>query len=198
MNLIDRLDGVRSRWNVLEHPFYRRWECGELSAGELAYYAGQYRHAVVALADAAATTVELAGPEHAAEEAEHVALWDDFASAVGAPRASAPRSETQLCVRAWTAARDPLEGLAVCYAIEAGQPAVSRTKLAGLVAHYGLAERSRATAYFRLHASRDTEHAEHSRVLLEQHAAPADEERLVAAGERALSGNWTLLDGVQR
>ncbi len=198
MDLISRLDAVRDRWNVLEHPFYRRWECGELSRDDLAYYAGQYRHAVVALADAAATTVQLAGPEHAAEEAEHVALWDDFASALGAPAASSPRAETQVCVRAWTAARDELEGLAVLYAIEAGQPAVSRTKLAGLVGHYGLTEHSPGTAYFTLHASRDSEHAEHSRRLLEEHATPADEERLVGVAEKALRGNWTLLDGVQR
>ena len=53
MQLIDRLDAARRRWNVLEHPFYRRWECGELSRDELTAYAGEYRHAVVALADAA-------------------------------------------------------------------------------------------------------------------------------------------------
>src|SRR3974390_3214672 len=29
---------------LLEHPFYRRWEAGELTDGELAGYAAQYRH----------------------------------------------------------------------------------------------------------------------------------------------------------
>jgi hypothetical protein len=41
MQLIDRLDAARRRWNVLEHPFYRRWECGELSRDELTAYAGE-------------------------------------------------------------------------------------------------------------------------------------------------------------
>ena len=54
MNLIERIDEARTRWNVLDHPFYLRWERGELSREDLAYYAGEYRHAVVALADAAA------------------------------------------------------------------------------------------------------------------------------------------------
>ena len=45
MELIDRLDAARRRWNVLEHPFYRRWECGELRREELTAYAGEYRHA---------------------------------------------------------------------------------------------------------------------------------------------------------
>ena len=53
MELIERLDAVRERWNLLEHPFYKRWSCGELSREELAHYAGEYRHAVVALAETA-------------------------------------------------------------------------------------------------------------------------------------------------
>ena len=36
MSLIERLDDARSRWNVLRHPFYVRWERGELTADELA------------------------------------------------------------------------------------------------------------------------------------------------------------------
>ncbi|MBV8462918.1 MAG: hypothetical protein JO368_06470, partial [Acidimicrobiales bacterium] len=29
---------------LLRHPFYQRWEAGDLSAAELARYAEQYRH----------------------------------------------------------------------------------------------------------------------------------------------------------
>ena len=54
MELFDRLDGARERWNVLRHPFYLRWERGELTRDELAFYAGEYRHVVVALARTAA------------------------------------------------------------------------------------------------------------------------------------------------
>ena len=55
MNVIAAIDAARERWNVLEHPFYTRWERGELTREELARYAGEYRHAVVALARAART-----------------------------------------------------------------------------------------------------------------------------------------------
>ncbi len=48
--------------NVLEHPFYARWSGGELSAAELRVYAGQYRHAVVALADASDAAAAQAAP----------------------------------------------------------------------------------------------------------------------------------------
>jgi pyrroloquinoline-quinone synthase len=196
MNLIARLDEARRRRDILEHPFYTRWERGDLTRAELSRYAGEYRHAVVALAGAAEAAAPLAGPEHAEEEREHVALWDDFADTLGADLERSPNVETQRCATAWTSAADPLEALAILYAVEAGQPEVSRTKLTGLVEHYGFAEANGGTAYFRLHAERDHEHAAESRTLLERHASPEDEDRLVAAAERALDGNWELLDGV--
>ena len=197
MQLIDRLDAARRRWNILEHPFYRRWECGELSLDELTAYAGEYRHAVLALADAAGTAAPLAGTEHAAEERSHVELWDDFAAAVDAEPGPARLDGTKKCAAAWTDAQDPVEALGILYAIEAGQPDVSRTKLSGLVEHYGFEPESPATAYFTLHAERDHEHAAGSRKLLEQHARPEDADRVVDAAERALIGNWALLDSVE-
>jgi pyrroloquinoline-quinone synthase len=199
MDLFERLEQARKRWNVLEHPFYTRWEKGELSPEELGYYAGQYRHAVVALAETAAQAADAdpQGREHADEEAAHVELWDDFARAAGAAPESAPRAETRECAEAWTAGSDGLEALAILYAIESGQPAISSTKLTGLVEHYGYTPDSPATAYFRLHAELDHAHADEARRLIEAHATPEDADRLVAAAEGALAGNWTLLDGVE-
>src|SRR4051794_5198477 len=83
MQLFERLDSVRDRWNVLRHPFYLRWSEGQVEREELALYAGQYRHAVVALSEAAGQAASAGPPsaeldEHAAEERAHVPLWDDF------------------------------------------------------------------------------------------------------------------------
>jgi pyrroloquinoline-quinone synthase len=202
--LFDRLADAQRRCNVLEHPFYTRWSAGALTREELSWYAGEYRHAVVALAEATAATARAAEPavraqvdEHAAEEAEHIELWDAFAHAVGADLEHEPAAETAECAAAWTAAGDALEGLVVLYAIESAQPAISRTKLEGLVDHYGLAEGT-ATEYFSLHSERDVEHAAQSRSLIEERLDGADEDRLVAVAEAALRGNWRLLDGVER
>src|SRR6478672_13643654 len=137
MDVIAGIDAARERWNVLEHPFYTRWEQGELTTEELARYAGEYRHAVVALARAARTA-----RLHAEEEAQHIALWDDFASALDTEEHAEPLPQTRCCANAWAAADDELGAAAILYAIEAGQPAISETKLRGLLDHYGFSEGS--------------------------------------------------------
>jgi pyrroloquinoline-quinone synthase len=192
MNLTERIDEARRRCNVLDHPFYLRWERGELSRDELAFYAGEYRHAVVALADAAAAAGDA---DHASEEAAHITLWDEFAAAIDAPLDREPTPETRACAEAWRA-DDALEARAVLYAVESGQPDISRTKLTGLVDHYGFAAGSQGTEYFELHAERDHEHAAASAEVLRS-APPEEADRLVAAAEKALAGNWRLLDGVE-
>jgi pyrroloquinoline-quinone synthase len=192
MDLIERIDEARTRWNVLDHPFYLRWERGELTRQDLAFYAGEYRHAVVALADTAAVGGDA---EHATEEAAHIELWDDFAAALDAPLDREPSIETRECAGAWHA-EDSLSARAVLYAIESGQPDISRTKLTGLVDHYGFAAGSKGTGYFELHSDRDHEHAAASAEVLRE-AEAEDADRLVAAAEAALEGNWRLLDGVE-
>ena len=191
MDVVARIEAAAARWNVLDHPFYQRWSAGELTRDELAEYAAQYRHAVVALADAAAAA---GNEEHAREEREHVDLWDAFAQACGSVPAEAS-SETSECTTAWTAGEDRLERLAILYAIESAQPAISQTKLEGLRAHYGM-NGGPETEYFALHADRDHEHAAESRRLLEKLATEEDAPRLAARAEAAAHGNWRLLDGV--
>jgi pyrroloquinoline-quinone synthase len=197
VDLFERIDAARARWSLLEHPFYRRWSCGQLTKEDLAHYAGEYRHATVALAETAARAAELDGPAHAREEAEHIELWDDFARAFGADTTREPTRETAECVSAWTAPADPVGALAVLYAVEAGQPEVSQAKLDGLADHYGVDRDEPGAAYFALHAELDHAHAARSRELLAEHASPDDEDLLVQLAEDALRGNWTLLDGVE-
>jgi pyrroloquinoline-quinone synthase len=196
----DRIEAARDRWNVLEHPFYQRWSAGELSAEELADYSGQYRHAVEAIAEVSAYIARELPDQpdlvaHAREESEHVALWDGFVEAVAGRADAEPTPETSDCVEAWTRTDGTVAALARLYAIESGQPEISRTKLEGLAAHYGVGD-GRGTEYFTVHRGRDVEHAAEGRALLESVLDESNADLAVEAAEDAFRANWRLLDGV--
>ncbi len=196
----ERIEAGRRRWDVLRHPFYRRWSAGALTVQQLARYSGQYRHAVGAvatlseqLADAHPARSDL--QRHAVEERAHVRLWDGFVEAAGGQVGDPATPETAACVRSWTGPGESVERLARLYAIESSQPAISATKREGLLERYGFAD-GPGTAYFRVHESRDTEHAAEIRSLAEEVATDEDAARMIAAAESALRANWRLLDGI--
>jgi pyrroloquinoline-quinone synthase len=200
LGIWEGIEAARARCDVLGHPFYQRWSAGELGQDELARYSGQYRHAVEAVAHLTAAVAE-AVPErselrsHAVEEAAHVELWDGFVDAVGGDTGAPPTPETRECVDAWTADDGLLASLARLYAIESGQPEISRTKRDGLLNRYGVRE-GPGTAYFRVHETRDVEHATQTRELISELAGRADDDAIVDAAESAFRANWRLLDGV--
>jgi pyrroloquinoline-quinone synthase len=197
-----RIEESRAEHNVLEHPFYVKWSAGELTSDELARYSGQYRHATEALAKLTADTAELAPDSrrdelqrHAAEEQEHIALWDGFVQAAGGEIGAEPTPETTECVRAWTSREDYLSALARMYAIESGQPEISRIKREGLAEFYGI-EGGEGAEYFRVHETMDEAHAAEARRLIEEAMSSEDEDAVVAAAESAFVANLKLLDGV--
>jgi pyrroloquinoline-quinone synthase len=204
VNFWDRLETIAAQKDVLRHPFYVRWSEGRLTREELATYAGQYRHAVVALAAAASSAARSpeAGPDaralaaHAVEESDHIALWDQFVGQVGGDHAAPASPETRACADEWAgdASRPLLQTLTAMYAVESAQPAISQTKLTGLADYYGIA----SSSYFEVHRDLDVEHAAQARELIDRRLADADQETLLLTAERALDANWLLLDGVDR
>ena len=198
----ERIEESRTRHNVLEHPFYVRWSAGELSREDLARYSGQYRHATEALARLCRETADVAPDRHrdeisahAAEEEAHVGLWDGFIEAAGGEIGAEPTPETAECVSEWTAPDGYLGRLARMYAIESGQPEISRVKREGLARFYRI-DGGPGAEYFRLHEEADHAHAEDSRRLIDEAMSTEDADAVVAAAESAFRANWRLLDGV--
>jgi pyrroloquinoline-quinone synthase len=205
MDFWTRFEQIARTHDVLSHPFYQRWSAGELTASELAGYAGQYRHAVVALAEASAGaaaqasgTLHVQLSAHAREEASHIALWDEFTAAVGGDSSAAASPQTAHCAAVWAGERERelLPTLVALYAIESAQPAISQTKRTGLGEHYGI--QGAGAAYFELHEQLDVEHAAAAHTLIEERLPGAHLEPLLIEAERVLAANWELLDGVDR
>jgi pyrroloquinoline-quinone synthase len=201
----DRVEQVCQYWDNTGHPFYRRWAGGDLDAGELARYAGQYRHAVVALARLSEAACRVA-PDvalwdeleaHAAEERRHIVLWDRFVTAVGADTAAVAAPLTRQCVEAWAPARDRslLGSLIALHVLEATESQVVELASAGLVDFYRIDEPS-AIAYFRVHQALDVRHADEWRTLIEVYWRRGKEAELLAEAENVLRAGWRLLDGL--
>ncbi len=205
MSLWDQIGEVARENDVLRHPFYVRWTEGQLSRAELANYASQYRHAVIALAEASvrAARSPQAGDDatalvgHACEEVAHVGVWDQFIQQVGGKIGAAATSETRRCASAWRGAdaRPLLETLVGLYAIESAQPALSAVKARALDKHYGIP----FVRYFELHRRRDVAHAAKLRTQIDSRLEPGmDVPSLAQAAALVLCANWHLLDGVER
>lgn len=193
------------RRNLLEHSFYRRWVTGDLSLDELRDYSCEYAHVVSALPrwlrQAAQATPSGAAQldRHAGEEDGHVALWRNFAEALGVEGttlpSSAPNAATAELLRLGDDLSAQPSGAAVAWAIEVQAPAVSIEKLKGLETYYGIASRS-GGEYFEVHSSLDVVHAAELDQVIEglgseQHAAAQ------AAADRITDGLWDLLTSVE-
>ena len=130
-------------------------------------------------------------PSTRSEEAEHVVLWDEFAAAFGADTTREPSPETAECVVGLDRSGNRLEALAVMYAIEAGQPAVSQTKLDGLAD--ALRRRPRTSRARVLRSPLGARPRACRRVAPRPRVGGdgAGRRRLVEEAEAALRGNWT-------
>lgn len=165
------LGSVLEGRRLLSHPFYRRWEAGALLPGDLAAYAGQYRHVEAALPQHLSTVVHQL-PEGAARvlvaanlEEEvgppepHLELFESFATAVGAGTAPVSVGTAALVDTPQSAAgRGPAAGLAALAVYEVQAADIARSKAAGLRTHYGLGEP--ATRFWDVHAVTEGRHAD--------------------------------------
>jgi pyrroloquinoline-quinone synthase len=194
------LDEALSGRRLLDHPFYQRWQAGELDGSELARYAEQYRHieaelpsALAAIAEAlpaddARALVEANLADECGRPTAHVELFEGFARAAGARPAVAATPATTRLVEAYrsAAASSPSAGLGVVVAYEAQAAAIASSKGEGLRASYGYD--ASGTEFWDLHASLEQDHANWTLEALESLAGDG------AAGDGA-AGDGAAGDG---
>lgn len=196
------VSSLRDR-RLLEHPFYRRWEAGELSMGDLAAYAAQYRHFeqylprfLQALADGleegpARDFVAANLADELGDPVSHVERYESFAGAVGA-EADGPSPATAALVATHEALleRGPASALAGFLAYEAQSADIAASKADGLRRHYGLGDAD--VSFWDHHAEVETDHAEWARQALASLEGLGED--LVADMRQAADAWWSFLD----
>ncbi len=188
---------------LLDHPFYRRWEAGEVTEGELADYASQYRHfenyvpgflgaLVASLPDGPGRDLVAANlADELGDPVPHVELFERFARAVGAPVTKpSPAMSELLGVHDDLLARSALHGLAGFLAYECQAADVAEVKADGLKTHYGLDQD--AVSFWAHHAEVDVRHAEWAREALDN--LEWEQETLQPSVRRAADAWWGFLD----
>ena len=134
-----------TRWNLLDHSFYKRWTQGSLTLDELGDYVRQYAHIVRAVPRwleqvRGGDTAQLA--RHVGEEWSHIGLWDKFGMALGLSSDEIRVAPANLATAKLVERGDQLaaqgQAAAVVWALEAQTPTVARAKVEGLSAFYGI------------------------------------------------------------
>lgn len=201
-NVLDQ--AVREQW-LLDHPFYRAWQAGELTRRNLEDYAAQYRHTeriLPAVLEATAARLPVGKARRLVEgnladersrPRPHLELFDDFAAAVGADPATGSASPgTRYLVDTYQRAahEGPVAALAVLGAYEVQAAEVAATKAASLRDCYGLD--AAGTAFWDVHAGLEDSHADWTAEALAE-LRPSHEDVSAYAAMSAAAW-WAFLD----
>ena len=213
-NHLDSIDAQIAAKHLLTHPFYLAWTRGELPRAALTDYARQYYQHVAAFptylsavhagCDDQPTRKQILANliDEEAGQPNHPELWLQFAESLGVSaddvRATAKQPETAALIdtfRSVCAQGSTADGLAALYAYESQIPAVSESKIKGLIENYKVTEAS-DYEYFSVHVEADREHAAAERAMLQEHVTDQNAPSVKASVDRVLEALWNLLSGV--
>ncbi len=199
---------------ILSHPWYKKWECGELPVSSLQHYAGEYYWQVAhfprylsrlhsqleELKQRQVILGNLADEENA--QAPHPELWLDFAEAMGrdrqAVRSGKPGPAVQELITEFQeiVASGPAQGLGAILAYESQVPEVAQFKSAALKKHYlKPAEATHGTRFFDVHAQADVWHAVELQELVGALSEP-EKRQAQQAADQASRALWRFLDAM--
>jgi pyrroloquinoline-quinone synthase len=136
---------------LLDHPFYRAWERGEISREELAVYHRSYADLIQNIPSYWQSVVSVLRPDHPTgmtiiqEERDHLLLWEAWGRDFPPPD-DFPRLQEALEI---FDTMTPSQLLGALQAFEIQQPEVARIKKETLMQHYGL--RAEVLSYFDQH-----------------------------------------------
>ena len=200
-----QIDDMIAKRHLTTHPFYKKWQSGEVSRETLRDYAKQYYAYEAALPRFLRNSLEHLeeGPARRAVEENlsdetgnpkaHSDLWMQFAEALGLSRkevrSAATMSATAQLVDTYErlSKQGASQSIAALYAYESQFAEVAKTKAEGLRTFYGIDEPN-ALEFFEWHSENDDEHGDALRAGLD--GGPEN----TAAVDEALDAWWAMLD----
>jgi pyrroloquinoline-quinone synthase len=207
-DLADAVASALEDRQLLTHPFYRRWEAGELSMDELAEYAVHYRAFEAVLPEVLGTVVDELMAEGEFEAAEmvarnladelgrpesHLSLFDGFAAALPTTAiATGPGDAARALAETYRAlaAESPAAAIAGLAAYESQAAGIAATKGDGLRRWYGMD--AAGTRFWDVHSTMDADHGEWAVEALA--LLDADADQVADGARRAADAWWALLD----
>ncbi|HTB06180.1 MAG TPA: iron-containing redox enzyme family protein [Bacteroidia bacterium] len=201
--IVTKIDEKIEQYSLLKHPFYQAWSAGTLTQESLRGYVKEYFHLVKAVPTmvekiyAATPTEEI--KRNLEEEKSHVALWEQFAVGMGVSleelHGYTPSDKTVEAVNKMVALMEnSVDGAAAMYAYEAEIPNISRSKLDGLKAFYGVDD-AKTVEYFNEHEIADVYHREVWKSLMSEFSEKDQSLALTSAIE-CLKAQNRVLDAV--
>jgi pyrroloquinoline-quinone synthase len=180
------------KFSLLEHPFYKSWNDGNLTKAQIAVYAQEYGAFIRLISDGWKRVGE---NEIAEEEQEHFVLWKKFANSLKAGEVEATVPQVSELVTSTNKYFQSYAGaIGALYAFEAQQPGTASSKLQGLKEHYS--DWHADETYFTIHQADFAEPA----LLEEKFNALSAQEKIVAqtACEDTCSHLWDALTGIMQ
>ena len=206
-------DRINSR-SLLTHPFYQAWQNGELTLNDLRIYAQQYYffesafpmflssiHSKCQDRIVRQDILENLWDEEYGDN-NHRALWLAFCAGLGLSEDAVVNSDVIKQTQALLDAYQDIcklgsfqEGLAAMYAYEFQVPAISITKIEGLLEYYGF-KRDDSIRFFEEHSTLDEEHSKREAESIIKHTSTEFEPTVEQALDKALDAWWGFLDGI--
>jgi pyrroloquinoline-quinone synthase len=196
------LDTALSDLQLLRHPFYQRWEAGELRREELTNYAEQYRYFEAMLPVFLESVSEqlpngpvrdlvLANLADEVSPPSHIDLLEQFARFFDAAEPEISPAMLHL-VSSYSRLlqHGPASSLAGLWAYESQGAAIADSKAEGLIKHYEAD--SDAAAFWTVHGTIEEDHAKWTLDALETLNPDVDEVR--AAALLIADAWWSFLD----
>jgi pyrroloquinoline-quinone synthase len=196
------LDSTLRDVQLLDHPFYRRWEAGGLSKDELRWYAEQYRYFEAMLPvflkclarelpDGFVRDSVLKNLADEVAVPSHLVLFDRFAAFYEASDAPiSPAMEGLVQAYSEVLKRGPSAALAGLWAYESQGAGIADSKADGLAAHYGASRE--ALDFWMAHGTVEGDHAKWTLEALE--AMDPDVDEIETAALLIAQAWWSFLD----